>query len=198
MLMLSKQRRQYNNVYRLPELVFLMSSEKTIVWSLRLITIAMVLVPPALHYFSSGSLQDFLVPGLTLPSSSIFNIQHSLQVTSVDYSIVGDTCLLSVGLSNAGSIGVGLKKLDCRIYVTSLNLSGRLVLNSPFILKPGGAEMVNFSFFLESGTYEDLLRVFSQKPAASLSGEATIVLDSAELPLTLSVTNLPISLLAPW
>jgi len=175
-----------------------MVSEATIVWSLRLVTAAVFLVPLACHYFNSGSLRDFLVPGLTLPSSSIINIQHSLHVTSVDYRIVGDTCLLSVGLYNSGNIEIGLKKLDCKISVSSLNMSGRLVLQSPFILKPSGSEMVSFSLLLENGDSEDLLQLFSQKPPVNFSGEATLFLDSAELPLSLSATSLPSGFLPSW
>jgi len=175
-----------------------MVSEATIVWSLRLVTAAVFLVPLACHYFYSGSLQDFLVPGLTLPSSSIINIQHSLRVTFMDYRIVGDTCLLSVGLYNSGNIEIGLKKLDCEISVPSLNMSGRLVLQSPFILKPSGSEIVSFSLLLENGDSEDLLQLFSQKPPVNFSGEATLFLDSAELPLSLSATSLPSGFLPPW
>lgn len=147
-----------------------MASEATIVWSLRLVTIVVVLVPLALNYFSSGSLRDFLVPGLTIPLSPIINAQHSLHVTSMNYSVVGDTCLLSLRLSNTGSTVIGLKKFDCKVYVPSLNVSGRLVLQSPFLLKPAGEETVIFFLTLENSGLESLLRLLAQKPPVSLSG----------------------------
>ncbi|MCX8183104.1 MAG: hypothetical protein N3F08_01600 [Crenarchaeota archaeon] len=181
-----------------PEKCVLMDSEAKIVWSLRLITIAMVLVPLVFNYFASGSLQGFIMPGLTIPLGSTINIQHSLRVTSIDYSIMGDTCLLSLGLSNTGSIGIGLKELDCKITVVSLNTSGRLVLQSPFILKPAGGEKVGFSLTVENGSLEDFIRALLQGSQVNLSGKATVLLDSAELPLSMEITSLPTSFQPSW
>ncbi|MEM2931125.1 MAG: hypothetical protein QW797_09760 [Thermoproteota archaeon] len=175
-----------------------MASEANIVWSLRLITVAMVIAPLAFNYFSSGSLQVFIVPGLNLPLGSIINIQHSLHITSMDYSLTGETCRLSIGLSNTGSMRIGLKKLDCEISALTLNMSGRLVLQSPFILEPAREETVSFSLMLEKGAREDLLRLLAQKPPVSLSGEVILILDSAELPLNLTVTSLPTGFLPSW
>lgn len=114
-----------------------MDSEKTIVWLLRLITIAVVSVPLAFYYLTAGSPRDFLMPGLTPPSNLMSLNPNLLRITFVDYSISGDAYLLRIGLSNAGSMGIGLKEVDWRISVPSLNMSGRLVLQSPFILEPG-------------------------------------------------------------
>jgi len=57
---------------------------------------------------------------------------------------------------------------------------------------------VSFSLLLENGDSEDLLQLFSQKPPVNFSGEATLFLDSAELPLSLSATSLPSGFLPPW
>lgn len=174
-------------------ILFFMDSEKIIVWSLRLITIVVFLVPFAFYYLISGSISDFLVPSLTPPSNLLFFNPNSLRVTSVDYHIRDSTYLLSIGLSNAGNMGIGLKEVDVRISVPSLNMIGRLVLQSPFTLEPGEEETVNVIFLLENGTHEDFLMFLSQKPPVNLSGKATLVLNSAELPLNLSIVNLPIS-----
>ncbi|NHV99439.1 MAG: hypothetical protein HA496_07295 [Thaumarchaeota archaeon] len=176
-----------------------MVSETTIVWLLRILTITVVLIPIVVNYFASESLQDFIVPDLTIPLSSTLNIPHSLQVYSIDYSIAGDECLLNLGLFNAGSIGIGLKELDCRITVASMNMSisGRLVLQSPFIVKPAGRERVSLSLSVENGIVEDFLRLLSQESQASLFGEATVLLDSAELPISLEITSLSTGFLPP-
>ncbi|MBO3800010.1 MAG: hypothetical protein FGF52_03000 [Candidatus Brockarchaeota archaeon] len=175
-----------------------MDSEKIIVWSLRLITIAIVLVPLAFYYFNSGSLRNFIMPSLTPPSNLMSFNPNSLRVTSLDYHITGNRYLLRIGLFNAGNMGIGLKEVDGRIFVPSLNIIGRLVLQSPFVLEPGEEEKVDFIFFLESGAYEDLLTFFLQKPPVNLSGKATLVLNSAELTLNLSIVNLPIKSGASW
>lgn len=175
-----------------------MDSELAVVWSLRLITITIVLAPLVFNFFAAGSLQGFIIPGLNIPLGSTLNVQHPLHATAVDYSITGDMCLLNIGLSNTGSIGIGLKELDCRITVPSLNMSGRLVLQSPFVLKPAGSGKVSFSLTVENGSIEDFLRILSQGPQASLSGEATLILDSAELPLSLTITSLPTGFPPSW
>lgn len=174
-----------------------MVSETTVVWSLRLITITVVLAPLVFNYFASGSLQGFIMPGLTIPLGAL-NIQHSLHVTTIDYSITGDTCLLSIGLSNTGVIGIGLKELDCIITVPSLKTSGRLMLQSPFILKPAGSSKVSFSLTVENGRIEDFLRLLFQEPQVSISGKAILLLDSAELPLNMEITSLPAGFLPSW
>lgn len=175
-----------------------MDSEATVVWLLRLVTITIVSVPLVFNYFASGSPQVFIMPGFTIPLGSTLNIQRSLHVTSIGYSIMGDTCLLSLGLSNTGSMEIGLKELDCKITVPSLNTSGRLMLQSPFLLKPAGSSRVSFSLTVENGSIEDFLRLLSQGPQVSLSGKATLLLGSAELPISLTITGLPTGLLPSW
>ncbi|MEM3659801.1 MAG: hypothetical protein QXU11_05225 [Thermoproteota archaeon] len=175
-----------------------MVNETTVVWSLRLITFTVVLAPLVFNYFASGSLQGFIMPGLTIPLGSALNIHHSLHVTTIDYSITGEKCLLSIGLSNTGTIGIGLKELDCNITVPSLNTSGRLILQSPFILKPAGSSKVSFSLTVENGRLEDFLRLLFQEPQASISGKAILLLDSAELPLNMEIASLPAGFTPSW
>ncbi len=170
-----------------------MNSERTLAWSLRIITAVIVLVPLAYYYLASGSLFNFIMPSLTIPPSIRSFNPGSLRITSVDYSIAGNTYLLSIGVYNAGSMGIGLKEATGTISAPSLNVRGRFSLQSPFLLEPNEEERVTITFLLESGTERDLATLVSQRLPVEISGGATLVLDSAELPLNVSISSW-----SPW
>jgi hypothetical protein len=170
-----------------------MNSEKALVWSLRIITITIVLVPLVYYYFVSGSLLNFIMPSLTIPPSIRSFNPGSLRITSVDYSVAGNTYLLSIGVYNAGSMGIGLKEASGIISAPSLNIRGRFSLQSPFFLEPNEEERIGITFLLESGTESDLATLVSQRLPVEISGGATLVLDSAELPLNVSISSW-----SPW
>lgn len=166
-----------------------MDNERISIWLLRLITAVVILVPLAFYYFTSKSIWNFLIPSLNIPSNLIsFNL-NSLRITSIDYNVTGDIYSLRIGIYNAGSIGIGLKKADGIISAPSLKIKGRLILQSPFFLEPGEEEKVNIKFLLESGTRRDLKTLVSQKLPIEISGEAILILDSAELPLNVSIKS---------
>lgn len=166
-----------------------MNSDRALVWLLRIITTAIILVPLVVYYLASGSLWSFIMPSLTIPPSLMSFNPSSFRITSVDYNIIGDTYSLSIGVYNAGSIGIGLKEASGTISAPSLNIKGRFVLQSPFFLEPREEEKVNITFFLESGTRRDLMSLVSQRLPVKISGEAILVLDSAELPLNVSINS---------
>lgn len=168
-----------------------MNSESILVWLLRSITAIAVLVPLAFYYFTSGSAWNFIMPSLDIPSNLMYFNPNSLRITSVDYSAIGNTYILSLRAYNTGSMSIGLKEFDGIISVSSLNMRIRFVIQSSFILEPGEEERV--SVLLENGSLEDFLVLYSQKPPVDISGKATLILHSAELPLNFSITNLPIS-----
>jgi len=172
-----------------------MNSESILAWSLRLVTIAAVLVPLVFYYLASGSVWNFLLPSLNTPSSLMSFNPNSIRITSIDYSVVGDAYLLSIGVRNTGSMRIGLKEADIAVSVPRLNMRLRLLLQSPFTLEPGEEERVSIRLLLESGNLEDLHALLSQRTPVDVSGRAILILNSAELPLNLSITDLPIG---PW
>lgn len=160
-----------------------MKDEKTIVWLLRLISILVILIPLAFYYLVSNSLQNFL---LTVFSS--FNPDLRFQITSIWFDNAGEnTYFLRIGLLNTGNMMIGLKRFDGRINVPEFDLIGRLTLQSSFTLLPGGEEELNFLFMLERGNPDDFQQIFIQRPVINLSGNATLVLNSAEMPLVFSI-----------
>lgn len=166
-----------------------MNIEKTLIWSLRIITIIIILVPLVYYYLVSGSLLNFIMPSLTIPPSLMSFNPGSLRITSVDYKVNGDTYLLSIGIYNAGDIGIGLKEASGTISVPSLNIRGRFILQSPFFLRPEEDGKVNIKFLLESGTRKDLKILVSQRLPIEISGGAVLILNSAELPLNVSIKS---------
>lgn len=166
-----------------------MNIEEALIWTLRIITITIILVPLVSYYLASESLLNFIMPSLTIPSSLTSFNPSSLSITSIDYEVNGNTYLLIIGVYNAGSIGIGLKEASGTISVPSLNIEGRFVLQSPFFLKPGEEEKANIKFLLESGTERDLKTLVSQRLPIEISGEAILILDSAELPLKVSINS---------
>jgi hypothetical protein len=166
-----------------------MNSEKALVWSLRIITIFIILVLLVYYYFASGSLLNFIMPGLTIPPSIRSFNPYSLRIASIDYSRAGNTYLLSIGVYNAGSMIIGLKEASGTISAQSLNVRGRFSLQSPFLLEPNEEERIAITFLLESGTERDLATLVSQRLPVEISGEATLILDSAELPLNISISS---------
>jgi hypothetical protein len=170
-----------------------MNSERALTWSLRIITISIILVPLAYYYLASGLLLNFIMPRLTIPPSLMSLNPSSLRVTSVDYSVAGNTYLLRIGVYNAGSMRIGLKEASGTISAPSLNVRGRFSLQSPFFLEPNEEERVSIAFLLESGTHRDLATLVSHRLPVEISGEAILVIDSAELPLNVSISSW-----APW
>jgi hypothetical protein len=170
-----------------------MNSERVLAWLLRIVTTIIILVPLAYYYLASGSLLNFIMPSLTIPHSIMSFNPGSLRITSVNYSIAGNTYLLSIGVYNAGSMGIGLKEAGGIISAPSLNLRVRFSFQSPFFLKPNEEERVSIAFLLESGTEKDLITLVSHRLPVEISGEAILVIDSAELPLNVSISSW-----SPW
>lgn len=170
-----------------------MNSERIWVWLLRIVTTIIILAPLAYYYLASGSLLNFITPSLTIPHSLMSFNPGSLRITSVDFNIAGNTYLLSIGVHNAGIMRIGLKEASGIISAPSLNVRGRFFLQSPFLLEPNEEERVSIKFLLESGTERELATLFSQKLPLEISGGAVLVLDSAELPLNVSISSW-----APW
>ncbi|MBO3840777.1 MAG: hypothetical protein JTT17_08200 [Candidatus Brockarchaeota archaeon] len=166
-----------------------MNIEKTLIWSLRIVTTIIILVPLIYYYLASGSLLDFVMPSLTIPPSLLSFNPSSLRITAVDYEVNGETYLLSIGIYNAGDIGIGLKEASGTISVPSLNIRGRFILQSSFFLKPKEERKVNIEFLLESGTRKDLKILVSQRLPIEISGEAVLILNSTELPLNVSIKS---------
>ncbi|MEM0494388.1 MAG: hypothetical protein QXU72_03835 [Thermofilum sp.] len=161
-----------------------MESEAVIVWLLRLISLALVLAPQAYYYSASESLSDFFIPDLAPPRLEFD--PRSFRATLEGYSVSGgNVCLLKVRVSNSGSIRVGLKDADARVAAPSGEFSGKVALQ-PFTLEPGEEKLVNVELLLEKGACESLPDFFS-KSSARFSGEATLIIGSAELPLSFSV-----------
>jgi hypothetical protein len=161
-----------------------MDDEKKLVWMLRLVSVSAIMVPLVFHYLSSESVSVFL-----MPVSTPFNPNVSFQITSMDVDDVnGNTYVLRIGLLNTGSMEVGLRKLEGRIEIYSFNLSGRLVLQSPFTLIPEEGDELRVLFTLEKGDPKVFQRIFAERPMIVLSGNATLVFNSAEIPVVFSIS----------
>ncbi|MEM1697868.1 MAG: hypothetical protein QXG48_04365 [Thermofilaceae archaeon] len=161
-----------------------MKNEAVIVWSLRLFSFALVLAPMAYYYSASGSLSDFFVPALTPPRLEFD--PRSVRVTLEGYGVSdGNVCLLRVGVFNSGGMRFGLKDVDARVVAPSGEFSGKVTVQ-PFTLEPGEGRIVDVEVLLERGACEMLPEFFSRS-SARFSGDATLVLGSAELPLSFSV-----------
>ncbi|MEM3137816.1 MAG: hypothetical protein QW760_04805 [Thermofilaceae archaeon] len=161
-----------------------MNNEMVIVWLLRLTSLALVLAPQAYYYVTSESLNDFFIPDLV--STSLEFDPRSVNVILDDYGVLdGNVCLLRVRVFNSGSMSVGLKDVDAMVLAPSGDFSGKVALQ-PFTVEPGEEKLVNVELLLEKGVCENLPEFFS-KSSARFSGDATLVLGSAELPLSFSV-----------
>jgi hypothetical protein len=162
------------------------NDEKKLVWVLRLFSASAIMVPLVFYYFSSESLSGFFMPVF-----SSFNPNLHFQITSMELNDVGgNMCVLRIGLFNTGNMELGLKKLDGRIDVPSLNFGGRLLLQAPLALPPAGGDELRVLFTLEKGDPSDFQRILVERPMMSLSGNATVVLNSAEIPIVFSI-NIP-------
>ncbi|MEM2915116.1 MAG: hypothetical protein QXH91_06940 [Candidatus Bathyarchaeia archaeon] len=111
----------------------------------------------------------------------------------MNYNITGNTYLLYIELLNTGSMKIGLKEFDAMMEVDSLNMRGRLLLQFPFVLEQDEKETIKVNFFLESGTHEDLSKIFSHNIPVNLSGKTVLILNSAEVPLDFTIT-----IAIPW
>lgn len=161
-----------------------MNDEKKLVWVLRLFSASAVTFPLVFYYLSSESLSTFLTPIFTP-----FNPDLHFQITSIEVDDVGGNMyVLRIGLVNTGNIEIGLKKMDGRIDVPSFNFGGGLLLQSPLTLPPAGGDELRILFTLEKGDPSAFQRIFAERPAMSLSGNATVVLNSAEIPMVFSIS----------
>ncbi|MEM2088203.1 MAG: hypothetical protein QXF52_05940 [Thermoproteota archaeon] len=163
-----------------------MNDEKKLVWVLRLFSVSAIMIPLVFYYLSSESLSTFFTPVFTA-----FDPNLHFQITSMEVDDVGgNVYLLRIGLLNAGNMGLGLKEMGGRIDVPSFNFGGRLLLQAPLTLPPAEVDELRILFTLEKGDPSDFQRIFTERPVASLSGNATVVLNSAEIPMVFSI-NIP-------
>lgn len=163
-----------------------MNDEKKLVWVLRLFSVSAIMTPLVFYYFSSESLPIFFTPTFTP-----FNTNLHFQITSIEFNDVGSNMyILKMGLLNTGNMRLGLKKLDGRIDVPSLNFGGRLLLQEPLALPPAGEDELRVLFKLEKGDPGDFQRIFVERTMMSLSGNATVILNSTEIPMVFSI-NIP-------
>lgn len=163
--------------------------ERLLVLSLRLITTALVLVPLAASYFSSGSLERFLMPGVKFsPPNVKFN------VISYDFSEYGaGNYLLDLRLSNVGDVEFGLKSLEGKISLPDEGVSGRFSLEAPIAIAPGHEGELRIALLPDTGDFKTLGDALSRDAVVSISGEVTLTLGTAELPLEFSVDRLRLS-----
>ncbi len=164
-------------------------NEKIIVWSIRFITILAVIMPLAFYYFTSGSLSNFIMPVLVPPQEFMSFDPSSIRVISHDYTSLNGKFLINIELFNSGNVRIGLNELYARVTIPSSNIDGKAILQAPFILEPNEKEIIHISFSLEKGSLEDIVKAFSQQSPIDLSGNATIVLDSIEIPFDFSISN---------
>ncbi|MGQ9597191.1 MAG: hypothetical protein ACUVQY_04415 [Thermoproteota archaeon] len=161
-----------------------MNDEKKLVWVLRLFSVSAIMVPLVFYYLSSESLSTFFTPVFTP-----FNPNLHFQITSMEFDDVGGNMyVLRIGLVNTGNMEIGLKKMDGRIDVPSFNFGGRLLLQSPLTLPPAGGDELRILFTLGKGDPSDFQRIFTERPMMSLSGNATVILNSAEIPMAFSIS----------
>jgi hypothetical protein len=160
-----------------------MKSDKAVTWVLRIVSIVILLSPIVYYYSASASLKDFLIPKLSLPLSDL-----RFQITSMEIGgFEGNTFTLRTGLLNHGEVGVGLKKLEGEFSIPEFNLDGKIVLQSSLIVPSREMRELVFLVTLENGNSEDLHQIIINRLPIDLSGSATLVLGSAEIPLIFSI-----------
>lgn len=157
--------------------------EKFVILSLRLINAAIILVPLVAYYIYSRSPQNFL------------NLELEFKMPNFRFNIISYNLsdqgtggyVLSLRLSNTGSVTFGLKRLEGVFLLPKEGISGMFSLENPIEFMSGREGNIQVNLLPKVGNLSSLVNALSGDSVVSISGDATLTVNEAELPLTFSV-----------